>query len=90
MHDENEIERLLVSDPIEDEHRLDGKVPGAGTVRGRHDDCDAAHNEAYQGTAQSEIGSEVEAEEREIEVEKIAQPNTKGEKEKQWQALYTP
>ena len=32
MYDEDEVEGLGVGDAIEDEHRLDGKMPRAGTM----------------------------------------------------------
>ena len=45
MDDKNEIKGLLVGDTIEDEHRLDGEMPGACSVGRRHDDGDGAHDE---------------------------------------------
>ena len=45
MDDEDEIEGLFISHAIEDEHGLDGKMPGAGTVGRGHDDGYGADDE---------------------------------------------
>ena len=52
VDDEHEIEGVLVNDAIEDEHRLDGEVPGACTIGSRHDDGDGADDEGDQCTGQ--------------------------------------
>ena len=51
MDDEDEIECLFVSNPIEDEHRLHGKMPRAGTVGRRDDNCYGAYDEGDEGAA---------------------------------------
>jgi hypothetical protein len=51
MYDEYKVEGALVSDAIEDEHGLYGKVPRTSTVRGRDDDGYGTYDECYQCTA---------------------------------------
>ena len=72
-----------VGDAIEDEHGLDGKVPGTGTVGRRYDDGDAADDERHQGTADAEVGREIEAEEGQVVVQKVADPDADGEEGEQ-------
>ena len=74
MNDEHEIEGILVGQSIEDEHGLDGEMPGTGSVGGGHDDCDAAHHKGDQGAGDAQMGSGGEAEEGEIIVQEIAAP----------------
>ena len=49
MDDEDEIKCFFVGNAIEDEHRLHGKMPRAGTVRCRHDDRYGAYDEGNEG-----------------------------------------
>ena len=51
MDDEHEKQGLLVGYAIEDEHGLDGKVPGAGTVGRGHDDGYGADDEGDECAA---------------------------------------
>ena len=83
MDDEDEVEGLGVGDAIEDEHRLDGEMPRAGTVGGGHDDSYRTNDERYEGTRQSEMRRKVEAEERQVVVNKVAQPDTYREEQEQ-------
>ena len=78
MHDKDEIEGLLVGDTIEDEHRLDGEVPGACTVGGGHDDGDGAYDERDKGAGEPEVGGGVEAEEGEVVVDEVTAPDGEG------------
>ena len=87
VDDEDEVERVLVGNTIEDEHGLDGKVPRTGTVGGGYDDGYGAYDECHQRTAQSEMGREVEAEEGEIVVQEIAHPDGEGEEGEQGYVL---
>ena len=75
MHDEDKVESLGVGDAIEDEHRLDGEMPRPGTVRGGHDDGYGAYDERHEGTRQTEMRREVEAEECQVVVDEITQPD---------------
>ena len=79
VDDEYEVEGVLVLYPIEDEHGFYGKVPGTCTVGGGDDNGDRTDDEGYQRTAQTEVGGEVEAEERQIVVKEVAEPDAKGE-----------
>ena len=83
MHDKHEIKGLLVGDTIEDEHRLDGEMPGACSVGRRHDDGDGAHDEGDQGAGEAEVGGGVEAEEGEVVVDEIAAPDGEGVEKEQ-------
>ena len=87
MHDEHEEERLLVLYAVEDEHGLDGEMPGAGTVGRRHDDGEVGHDERYEGTAETEVGREVEAEERQVVMQEVAHPDAYGEQQVERQVL---
>ena len=88
MYDEDKVESLGVGDAIEDEHRLDGEMPRPGTVRGGHDDGYGAYDERHEGARQAKMGGEVEAEEGEVVVNEIAEPDADGEKEKQGDVLH--
>lgn len=83
MHYKHEIKGLLVGDTIEDEHRLDGEMPGACSVGRRHDDGDGAHDEGDQGAGEAEVGGGVEAEEGEVVVDEIAAPDGEGVEKEQ-------
>ena len=72
MDDENEVESLLIGYAIENQHRLHGKVPGSGTVGCGYDDGDGAYDERHQGTAQAQVGGEVETEEGQVVVQEVA------------------
>lgn len=78
VHDKHEIKGLLVGDTIEDEHRLDGEMPGACTVGGGHDDGDGAHDERDKGAGEPEVGGGVEAEEGEVVVDEVTAPDGEG------------
>jgi len=79
VHDEHEIECIVRLDAVEDKHRLHGEMPRSGSVGGRDDDGDAAHDESYQSAHQTQVRGRLEALEREIVVQKIAQPYSYGE-----------
>ena len=79
MYDEYEVQRFLVLHAIENKHGLDGKVPRTCSVGRRHDDGDAAHDEGDQCTAQPQVCRKVEAEEGQVIVQEIAQPDAEGE-----------
>ena len=76
MDDEYKPEGLFVGDTIEDQHGLDGKVPRTGTVGGRYDDGEVGHDKRHEGTTDTQVGCEVEAEEREVVMQKIAHPDS--------------
>ena len=88
MYDEDEVECRLVGDAIEDEHGLDGEMPGACSVGSGHDDGDASHDEGDEGTLHAEPGGEVEAEEGEVVMEEIAQPDGEAVERKQTDAAH--
>ena len=77
MDDEDEIEGLFISHAIEDEHGLDSKVPGTGTVGRGYDNGYRAYDERDQCTTQTQVCREIEAEEGEVVVQEVADPNTK-------------
>lgn len=83
MHDEYEVQRLLISHAVEYQHRLHREMPGAGAIRRRHDDSEVTHDEAHQRTAQSKPGCEVEAEERQVEMQEVTAPDADGIEEVQ-------
>ena len=76
MDDEYKPEGLLVGDTIEDQHGLNGKMPRTGTVGGRYNDGEVGHDKRHEGTADTQVGCEVEAEEREVVMQKIAHPDS--------------
>ena len=88
MDDKDEVEGLLVGHAVEDEHRLHGEVPGTGTVGRGHDDGDGAHDEGDQGTRETQVGGEVEAEESEVVMEEVAEPDAHGHEHEQRQAAH--
>ena len=75
MDDEDEEGGIGLTYAIKHEDRLDGKVPGAGSVGRGHQHSEAAYDEGYQGCYGTEAGGEVEAEEGEVEVQEVARPN---------------
>ena len=79
VDDKDEVEGVLVLHTIEDEHGLYGKVPGTSTIGCGYDNGDGADDERHQGTAQAEVCGEVEAEEREVVVQEVAEPDAEGE-----------
>ncbi len=81
MYDEYEIESLLVGNTIEDEHGLDGKMPGTGTIGGGDDDGDTSHDEGGESAHHAELARGLKAEEGEIVMEEIAQPDAEGEED---------
>ena len=88
MDDEHEVEGLNVGNAVEDEHGLDGEVPGTGSVGRGNDDGDGTYDEGHQGTAQSEVAGEVEAEEGEVVVQEIADPDGEGEGDEEGYVAY--
>ena len=75
MDDEYEVEGVGVCYAVEDEHRLHGEMPWAGTVRRWHDDGYGTYDERDHGAHDAEMGGEVEAEEREVIMQEIAEPD---------------
>ena len=75
MHDKHEIERIGFAHTIENEHRFHGEMPRTGTVRRGYDNGKAAHGKRSQRTAQTQRGSGLEAEERQVEMQEITAPN---------------
>ena len=90
MHDEYKPEGLLIGHAIEDEHRLDGEMPGPSTIRCWHDDGKVGHDEGYQCTADAKIRREVKTEERQVVMQEIHHPDADGEKEVERQVLDAP
>ena len=88
VYDEYEVEGMDVSDSIENEHGLDGKVPRSGTVRRRNDDGNGSDDEGHHRTAYSQVCREVEAEECQVVVEEVADPDSQCEEDKEWYVLY--
>lgn len=79
VDDEYEEEGIVLLDAVENEHSLHGKVPRTCSVGSRYDDCDAAHDEGYQSTHQTEMRCRLKALEREIIVEEVTQPDAQRE-----------
>lgn len=84
VDDEHEIERVALGHAIEDQHRLDGKMPRAGAVGRGDEHGDAADDEGHQRAGHSKTGGEAETEEREVVVEEIADPDACGRRKEQW------
>ena len=78
MNDEYEPQCLFIGHTIKNEHGLDGEMPGTGTVGGGHNDGEVGYDKRNQGTADTEVGREVEAEERQVVVQKVAHPDADG------------
>ena len=76
VDDEYKPEGLFISDTIENQHRLNGEVPGACTIGCRHDDSKVGDDKRHEGTTDTQVGCEVEAEEREVVMQKIAHPDS--------------
>ena len=87
MHDEYEEEGLFVLYAVEDEHGLDGEMPRAGTVGRGHDDGEVGYDERHEGTAEAEVGREVEAEEGEVVMQEVTYPDAYGEQQVERQVL---
>ena len=83
VDDKHEIKGLLVGYTIEDEHGLDSEMPGTGTVGGGYDDGYGAYDEGDQGTGETETGSTLETEEREVVMDEITAPDGKGVEQEQ-------
>ena len=66
MYDKYEIECVFIDDAIENQHGLDGEVPGTCSVGGGHDDGDGAYYKRYQRTGQSKMLRSLEAEEGQV------------------------
>ena len=89
VDDKHEPEGLFVGNTIEYQHGLDGKVPRAGTIGRWYDNGKVGNDKRYEGTADTQMGCEVEAEEREVVVQEVAHPDTDREKQVEGQVLYT-
>ena len=89
MDDEDEVEGLLISYAIEDQHRLHSKMPGTGTIGRGHDDGNAAYNEGDKSTRQAKVLREVEAEEGEIVMQEIAEPDANSHHNEKRHAAHT-
>ena len=88
VHDEHEEERVVGSHAIEQEHGLHGEVPGPCSVGCGHHHGYRSHDEGHQGAAHSQVGGGVEAEEREVVVEEIAQPDGRREADEERHVLH--
>ena len=78
MYYQYEIESLRVGHSVENKHCLDGEMPRPCTVGSRHNHRNAAHDKRHQSAGQAQAGCEIEAEEREIIMKKVACPNGNG------------
>ena len=87
MHDEDKPKSLLIGNTIENEHGLDGKMPGTGTVGRRYDDGKVGHDKGYQRTANAQSGREAEAEEGEIVMQEVHYPDADREEQVERQVL---
>ena len=81
MYDENEPERLLVGNAVEDEHRLDGEMPRTSTIGRWHDDGEVGYHKGNQRTADTKFRCEVEAEECQVVMQEIHHPDADGEEQ---------
>ena len=84
MHYQNEVERMLVLYAIEYQHGLHGKVPRTRSVGCRYDDSNTSYDEGNQRTSYSQVCRKVEAEECQVVVQEIAQPDAQREAYEQW------
>ena len=84
MYDQHKPEGMLVGHAIEDEHRLNGEVPGAGTVGSGHDDGEVGYHKGYQRTVHAQVGGEIEAEEGEVVMQEVHHPDAYGEEQIEW------
>ena len=64
MYDEHKDECLMISHTIENQHGLDGEMPGTCTIRRGHDNGKVCHHKRYHGASKTKIGREIKAEER--------------------------
>ena len=87
VYDEHEIQGVRVGHAVENEHSLHGKMPRAGPVGRGHDHGYAAHDERDEGARHAQVCRGVEAEEREVVVQEVAQPYSQGEKDEQRHVL---
>ena len=63
---------------VEHHHGDDGKMPRPGSVGGRNDDGNTTHHEQYHAGSPAQSGREVDAVERQIEVQEVACPDGYG------------
>ena len=54
------------TEAVEHQDGLDSKVPWAGTIGRWYDNGKVGNDKRYEGTADTQMGCEVEAEEREV------------------------
>ena len=85
---QHEVEGVDVAHTIENEHGLHCKMPRAGPVWRWNNHGYAAHHKRNEGTLKAQRRCEVEAEEREIIVKKIAYPYSQSVKYEQGNVLY--
>ena len=89
MDDEDKPEGLLIGYAIENEHGLDGEMPGTGTIGCGYDDGEVGYHKRHQRTANAETGRKVEAEKGEIVMQEVHQPDADGEEQVERQVLDT-
>lgn len=75
VDDEGEEDGGLLGDAIEDEHGLDGEVPGAGSVGGGNEDGKASCAEDEEACHGADVAGGIEGEEGEVEMEVVAYPD---------------
>ena len=85
---QHEVEGVVVGHAVEYEHGLYGEMPRPGSVGGGNYYGDAAYYERYQGALEAEVGGEVEAEERQVIVQEVANPDGEGVDYEQGGVLY--
>ena len=83
MHQERKNSRIFLADAIEHHHCDDGKVPRSGAVGRRNHHGDTAYHEHHQSGQEAQVVGKVEAEEGQIEMQEIAQPDSQCIAEKQ-------
>lgn len=81
VDNEGEENGGLLGNAIKDEHRLDGEMPGACTVRRGDEDGEGADAEDEESGERVDAAREVEGEEGEVEMQVIACPDAYAIKE---------
>ena len=90
VDDEGEERGVGGGDAIEHHHGDDGKVPRTGTVGGGHQNGKGSGNEHHKTGSYRKLRGEAEAEEGEVEMEVVTEPDTQRVGYKEGHTAYTP
>ncbi len=89
MYYKHEIESLVIGNAIENEHGLNGEMPGTSTVRGWYEYGDTTNDKRYHSACDTEVCRSRETEEREVIVQEIACPDGDGVEEEERDILHS-